>query len=264
LILLAPLVFGLVAPAWARAQLAVLSNLVEERTANPGERYAGRITVKNATGQQQNARIYQTDFRFAADGTSHTDDPGSSPRSNAPWVHPQMTRLSIAPGAQVTVSYSVDVPPGDSLRGTYWSMIMIEGTDTPAAAFAVRGAPGIGVSSVMRYAVQVATHIGATGNRAVRFDDVNAVKNVDGTGAVNLDVVNTGERGYRPTLWIEVYDSAGVLRAKGKQARGLLYPGTSLRQHYELGTLPSGRYKALIFADTGVEPVFASQFALVF
>jgi len=264
LTVVAPLVFGLVAPAWARAQLAVLSNLVEERSANPGERYTGRITVKNATGQQQNARIYQTDFRFAADGTSHTDDPGSSPRSNAPWVHPQMTRLSLAPGAQVTVPYSVDVPPGDSLRGTYWSMIMIEGTDAPAAALAARGAQGIGISSAMRYAIQVATHIAATGNRAVRFDDVNAVKNSDGTGAINLDVVNTGERGYRPTLWIEVYDATGVLRAKGKQVRGLLYPGTSLRQHYDLGMLPSGSYKALIFADTGVEPVFASQFTLVF
>jgi hypothetical protein len=93
---------------------------------------------------------------------------------------------------------------------------------------------------------------------------VNAVRNPDGTAAVNLDVVNTGERGYRPTLWIEVYDASGALRAKGRQVRGLLYPGTSLRQHYDLGALPSGNYKALIFADTGVEPVFASQLALVF
>jgi hypothetical protein len=244
----------------ARAQLAVLSNLVEERTANPGDRYTGRITVVNTTDQPQTARIYQTDFRFAADGTSHTDDPGSSPRSNASWVHPQMTRVTIAAGAQVSVPYSVDVPAGDSLRGTYWSMIMIEGTGTVAAPVAQTG---LGVASVMRYAIQVATHIGSTGTRAVQFTNVTAA-NANGSGAVNLDVVNTGERGYRPTLWIEVYDGAGVLRAKGKQVRGLLYPGTSLRQHYDLGTLPSGNYKALIFADTGVEPVFASQITLVF
>ena len=131
---------------------------------------------------------------------------------------------------------------------------------TAALAAARTGQSGMGVGSVMRYAIQVATHIGSTGNRAVQFTDVEPSKNADGTGAVNLDVVNTGERGYRPTLWIEVYDSAGVLRAKGKQVRGLLYPGTSLRQHYDLGTLASGTYKALMFADTGVEPVFASQF----
>ena len=81
---------------------------------------------------------------------------------------------------------------------------------------------------------------------------------------LDLTVVDTGERGYRPVLWVEVYDATGVLRAKGKQSRGLLYPGTSLRQHYDLGALPSGTYKALVFADTGVEPVFAAQFTVVF
>ena len=250
----------LASAAPARAQLAVMSNLVEERTANAGDRYTGRITVMNTTNQPQMARIYQTDYRFGADGTSHTDDPGSTSRSNASWIHPQMTRLSLAPGAQVSVPYSVDVPAGDSLRGTYWSMIMIEGTGVAA----VPSSAGVGIGSVMRYAVQVATHIGSTGTRAVQFTNVNAAQNADGTGAVTLDVVNTGERGYRPTLWIEVYDAAGVLRAKGKQVRGLLYPGTALRQHYDLGTLPHGNYKALIFADTGTEPVFASQITLVF
>jgi hypothetical protein len=253
-----------VLPAPVRAQLAVLSNLVEERTANAGDRYVGRITVVNTTDRPQTARIYQTDFRFAADGTSNTDDPGSSPRSNASWVHPQMTRLSIAPGAQVTVPYSVDVPAIDSLRGTYWSMIMIEGTGAAAVPAIDRAQTGVGIGSVMRYAVQVATHIGSSGTRAVRFANVNAARNADGTTGVNLDVVNTGERGYRPTLWIEVYDAGGVLRAKGRQVRGLLYPGTELRQHYDLGALASGSYKALIFADTGVEPVFASQITLVF
>src|SRR5262249_48180472 len=97
----ATLAVAFVAPARARAQLAVLSSLVEERTESRGERYAGRITVRNTTRQPQTAKIYQTDFRFAADGTSHTDDPGSSPRSNAPWVHAQMTRLSLPPGAEI-------------------------------------------------------------------------------------------------------------------------------------------------------------------
>ena len=65
-------------------------------------------------------------------------------------------------------------------------------------------------------------------------------------------------------LWVEVYDAGGVLRAKGRQSRGLLYPGTSLRQHYDLGALAAGTYKVLVFADTGVEPVFAAQFNVVF
>jgi hypothetical protein len=259
------LTLGIGAPAAARAQLAVLTSLVEEKTANPGDRYTGRITVRNTSATPQSARIYQTDFRFAADGTSHTDDPGSSPRSNAPWVHPQMARVTIPPGAEVSVPYSVDVPQSDSLRGTFWSMIMIEGAQTSAdVAAAKAGTASVGVASVMRYAVQVATHIGATGSRTVQFTDVGASKNADGGTSLDLTVVDAGERGYRPVLWVEVYDSGGVLRAKGRQSRGLLYPGTSLRQHYDLGALAAGTYKVLVFADTGVEPVFAAQFNVVF
>jgi hypothetical protein len=263
---IAPLLTIALAPAAARAQLTVLTNLVEERTARPGDQYTGMITIGNSSGQTQAVRVYQTDFRFAADGTSNTDDPGTSARSNATWIHPQVTRLSIPAGTEVNLPYTVNVPVADSLRGTYWSAVMIEGAPTsPAvAALTSAGRARAGVGSVMRYAIQLATHIGATGSRAVQFSNVNASQSPDSGSAVQLDVTNVGERGFRPTLWIEVYDSDGALRAKGKQVRGLLYPGTSLRQRFELGRFPRGSYKAVIFADTGSEPVFAAQFAVVF
>jgi hypothetical protein len=41
--------------------------------------------------------------------------------------------------------------------------------------------------------------------------------------------------------------------------RGLVYPGTSFRQHFEFGSLPPGTYKVIVFADTGEEKVTALQ-----
>ena len=61
-----------------------------------------------------------------------------------------------------------------------------------------------------------------------------------------------------------MYDANGALRAKAKQSRGLLYPGTSLRQHFDLGALPAGTYKAVVFADTGEDSVFATQYTITF
>src|SRR5471032_2112473 len=124
-------------PAAASAQIAVLSSTVEEKTAVRGEKYTGTIIVSNPGAQPQVARIYQTDYRFAADGTAHYDDPGTQPRSNATWITPQATRITIPANSQVAVPYSVVVPQGDSLRGTYWSLIMVEGpTAEPTAAAA--------------------------------------------------------------------------------------------------------------------------------
>jgi hypothetical protein len=245
----------------ADGQIAVLSALVEERTAAPGESYTGRIVISNAGREAQAVRIFQTDYRFLADGSSAYEDPATLKRSNAQWVTPQSQRLTIPAGGEVALPYSVKVPAGDSLKGTYWSTIQVEGQAPPPTS--TGGAqPQLALGAIVRYAVQVATHIGTAGARTVKFENPSATRDEKGEASLDLDVLNTGQRGYRPTVWIEVYDSEGALKATARQARGLLYPETSLRQHFVLGTLPAGSYKALVFADTGDETIFAAQFAI--
>ena len=252
------------APSEAEAQIAVLSSTVEEKVAAPGERYTGIIIISNPGTESKVARIYQTDYRFAADGKSYFEEPGSTPRSNASWVTPQSTRIVIPAGTDVRVPWTVAVPAIDSLRGTYWSTVMVEAEpgDGLSAVERSRGAPAMAVSAVIRYAVQVATHIQSTGTRGVKFESPRASTSAQGTAALDLDVVDAGERGYRPILWAEIYDDAGALRAQARQSRGLLFPGTSLHQHFDLGALPPGRYKALVFADTGEDTVFAAQYTV--
>ncbi len=251
-----------VAAARLPAQISVLSSTVEERVAARGEGYAGRITIQNAGSSAETVRLYQTDYRFSADGTSNFDAAGKQARSNAAWISLQSPQVTVLPGSTVSVPYTVNVPASDTLRGSFWSVIMVEGATKPATA-AERGKVQLGLGTVIRYAVQVATHIATTGTRAVKFTKAGVVPG-DTTSAIDLDVNDVGERAYRPVLWAEVYDAAGTLRGKAKQARGLLYPGSSLRQHFDFGKLPSGTYKAVIFADTGEDTVYASQYTVVF
>jgi hypothetical protein len=255
---------ALLAPVAVHAQIAVLSSTVEEQTVIPGESYRGSIVVSNQSNQPQVARIYQTDYRFASDGTAHYDEPNTSARSNASWIALQATHVVVPANAQVTIPYSVTAPQSDSLRGTYWSLIMVEGAPTEPSSASASAKPAVAVGAVMRYAVQVATHIRNSGSRTVKFTSPGAAKTASGSAALDVDMTDTGERGYRPTLWVEVYDAQGVLRAKAKQTRGLLYPGTSLHQHFDLGTLASGTYKAVVFADTGEDSVFATQYTINF
>lgn len=253
----------------AHSQIAVLSSTVEEHTGAPGESYLGRIQIANSSRRAQVVRLYMNDYRFFADGTSDFAAPGSTSRSNAPWISLQSQQVTVPAGGEVNVPYTVAIPKLDSLRGSYWGAIMVEpathgptgsGTDSASKA-------RVGLGMIIRYAVQVSTHIGASGTRSVHFDKIEAKQGVDsaaGRMALELDVENGGERAYRPALWTEIYDAQGTLRAKSKQQRGLLYPGCSLRQRFDLGKLPHGTYKAVIFADTGEESVYASQYTVVF
>lgn len=245
------------------AQVAVLSSTVQERAASPGETYVGTIRVLNPTDQPQAVRVYQTDYLFSADGTSNYDAPGSTPRSNARWIAPSASHLVVPAGAEVTVTYTVAVPASDSLQGTYWSAVMVEGVpQAPAIAEAAPVRRGsVGVGAVVRYAVQVATHLRG-GTQTVRFSALHADSLADSSRAIELVVANAGGRGYRPVLWVELYDETGALRVRRQQDRGLLYPGTSLKQRFDLGRLPPGMYKAVVFADTGDDAVYAAPYRL--
>jgi hypothetical protein len=248
-------------PVVARAQIAVLSSTVEEHEAMKGETYSGRIVIANSTSVPQPVRIYQTDYTFDAVGGNVFGDPGSMARSNAPWVKPQSQNVVVPPRSELTVPYSVKVPALDSLRGTYWSMIMVAGAETAPSAASKGG--NVGIGSVVRYGIQVATHIGSSGRRTVKFSNPAASHTANGA-ALDVDVTSSGDRATRPILSVELYDAQGVMRGKGRQVRGLLYPGTSLRQHFEFASLPPGTYKALVFADTGEDPVLAQQFTITY
>jgi hypothetical protein len=250
-------------PCIASAQIAVVGSTVEERVSAPGESYTGTIIVRNLTKQDQPVRIYQTDYLFYADGTSHFDDPGTTARSNAKWITPTVRSLLVPPSSEMAVTYAVKIPASDSLSGTYWSTIMVEGAPIEAG-HSSGGRPQVGVGAVMRYAVQVATHIRASGTRKVNFAQSHFLTNADSTQSFELEVQNVGERAYRPAVWIELYDAQGALKANVRQERGLLYPGTSLKQTFVLGRLVHGTYRAVVFADSGEDAVFASQYTLKF
>lgn len=253
----------------ANGQISVLSSTVEEYSGTPGESYVARIEISNTGKTPQVVRLYQTDYRFAANGTSNFDPPSSFARSNAPWIALQSERVTVPAAGTLSVPYTVTIPKADSLRGTYWSAVMIEPVEHAVAVSSkATSSPQMGLGTIIRYAVQVATHINTSGTRTVRFDSIGARRSDDDVSnaksGVELNVSNTGERAYRPSLWIEVYDAQGKLRATSKQQRGLLYPGCSLRQRFEFAPLPAGTYKAVIFADTGEETVYASSYAIVF
>ena len=243
------------------AQIAVIGSTVEEHTAAAGQRYEGTILIRNVTAAPQTVRVYQTDYHFFADGTSHFDEPGTTVRSNAAWIKPSTSTVMIPPSSELVVGYTVSVPALDSLRGTYWSALMVEGAPTAPPTAATKQ---VGLGAVVRYAVQLVTHLPAAGSRKVAF--ANQTLSLDSLGhhVMELEVQNAGERGYRPNLWVELYDATGAIRGRREQQRGLLYPGTSLKQRFVFDTLPAGSYKAVVFADTGDDSVFATQYKLQF
>jgi len=248
-------VLSLLLPLSVSATIMVLSDLTQEETVSPGGKYKGGIQLQNASGEVKSVRIYQTDYWFSHTGESRYDDPGTLERSNASWINVSELFMTLQPNEIRMVGYEVTVPAIDSLRGSYWSVLMVEGIQPPDTS-SLR--TGMAIQTVMRYAIQIITHIGASGSSDLEFLNVGVTRQ-NNLPVIEVDIRNMGDRALRPAVSIDLFDSAGTLLGTIAAERKRIYPGTSARILLSLEGMTPGSYSGVIIADCDEEHVFGAN-----
>ena len=122
----------------------------------------------------------------------------------------------------------------------------------PDIAQSAKGEVKLSIQTLMRYAIQIITHIGDTGNRKLDFVSVKLLR-AEEKSIFQIDVENIGERMLRPLLWVELYDKDGsnVVRFEGGKLR--VYPNTTVRYKVDLTDLD------LLFNERVIEPLLLSN-----
>ena len=239
------------------AEVTVIGGLTRDKTVQPGQQYEELIFLKNTGEVPAQARIYQTDYLFSADGKNSYGKPGTAPRSNAKWVSLSDDVKTIPPGETVGVKFTVIVPGGKEMTGTYWSMIMVEYAGKPPA-LKDRGKEEVqlGLRHVMRYGVQIVNHLGGTGEVKVKIAGKSLISE-DGRKTYRVDIGNAGDRWVGPEtdVWLELFDMKGGSAGKFEGKHKRIYPGTSVRQEFDLTNAAPGKYKGLLVIDTHAEEV---------
>lgn len=258
-LLAASLLLGLSAPA-AAGSITVVGSLARDVQLEPGQVHRDTVRVLNKGREPVEVRAYLRDYRFRADGSNDYAEPGSLDRSNAGWIAFAPGRFEVGPGETFPLAYEVRVPTGADLRGTYWSVLMVE--PVPGDPAPPSGEDGtITVRTLTRYGVQVSTRVGSGGEPGLAFPDIRMVPGPDGP-AVQVDVENTGELLLTPRTWIEIFTEGGAPIGRFGGGERRVYPRCSARFEVPLGELPQGRYAALVVADGGEDHVVGSQHML--
>lgn len=256
--IVSPVVFGMIFSGNAR--IAVMGDLSHERVSAPGETYSGTIVVRNLEDFPEEVKIYQTDYLFNCEGKSFYDEPGNFSRSNAGWITFSPKRLLIPPKEEMSIQFVVQVPASDSLFGTYWSVLMVEPVPRSSLESALPERT-LGVQTVVRYAIQVATHIGDTGTKKMRFMQSQLLRDRE-KRIFQVDIENTGDRMLRPSMMLQIFDMEGKEYGPFESEPLRVNPGTSVRHRFDVTSLPKGKYKALVVADCGEEDLFGIHYAL--
>lgn len=223
-------------------------DLTREFRLQPGQSAEGRFVLLNASNDTTSARVYLTDYRYTADGNTTYDEPGTLPRSCAPWIEVADRQPELKAGESRSISFRVAVPREVRLSGTYWCLVMIEplSLDEPSAPGTVR------VRSIVRYGLQIVVQVGESAAAKPRiFNQSVALER--GTRALCFDLSNDGERSFRPKIEVRLFDGQGraISTLQGRTTQVL--PETSVHQSFPLQNLGSGEYLAFIVLDSDDE-----------
>lgn len=246
----------------AMGDITVTSSLRSEFRAAPGETLTGSLTVRNDGQQAAVVNIKQEDFLLDLVGQVQYQPQGSSPRSNRTWLTVP-SQAQVPAGSSVTVPFTVRVPDDPELKGSYWSMIVVEPQEATTFQDDERGEDNVAtaVTVSFRYGIAVLVHVGQPDEQVILFADPQ-FSGEEGNFRLGLTLQNPGEFLLSARTWLELYDQRGALvrRVEGGEAR--LYPEASLLQHFELGALEPQRYQAVVIADAGGEQVYGVRYTL--
>lgn len=249
----------------SEAGILVVDGLTRERVVSAGETYEGFIEIKNTGKETEDIKIYQNDYLFYSDGTNIYGEPGTNKRSNANWFFFSPHQLTIPPGNTSRVSYTAKVSANKTLKGTYWSILMVEVIPkaSPESGRTSNDAVRYGLTQVFRYGVQMITHVGDTGIRRLKFSNPELLKD-ENKRVLQIDIENNGERYLQPSLWTKLYDEKGTYIDKFEGGTSRTYPGTSVRFKTDLSKVMPGNYKAMVVADCGGDDIFGATYSLKF
>lgn len=259
--ILSLLLFLFFIPFCTFASVEVIGSLRQVYQANPGEVIKGQIRIQNSEATDQEIRIYQTDLLYNLQDQTFYDEPGAHTRTNAGWIQYSPKTVVLKSMESRTIEYEITVPLGDTLTGTYWSVIMVEGVNP----IDPNRKGELSISTVTRYAVQIVNEMNNKGTGSLKFLEPTLVKGDNDKLFLAVDITNEGEHYISPEISMELYDEDGnSVKTITAPKRGL-YPKTSARYRLDLEGVPSKKtYKAMIVAAGADNDVFGLEYTLYF
>lgn len=258
-------VLAYTAPCLTATRIGIISDLTHSQVGLPGETYETTIFIKNFSDSETGIKVYQRDYSYNCDGDQFYHHAGALERSNSGWILLDPHEFVIPAGETGGIKCVVQIPNDPTLVGTYWSLVMIEPTEVRKSSDGQNAVysdeANFDVSPAKRYAIQVITHIGGTGNFQLDFVGTRFLLE-ENKRFLQIDVKNSGQRWLRPALYVEIYDRSGEYVSKSEGGKWRIYPGTSVRYRVDVSNLPPGEYNAMIIADNLDEHIFGMEYSL--
>ncbi|WP_114822198.1 WxL protein host-binding domain-containing protein [Chryseobacterium sp. KLBC 52] len=237
------------------AGIVILNGLTHSYKIENGKVYKGKVAIENTGSNPQSVKIFLQDYTYHADGTINYTALRTNKRSNGEWIKLNTNLVTLKGKEKTEIFYEITVPNQAMDPGSYWSIIIVEPVEEIKPS---DGKPGVSITSVIRYAIQVITDYETEKAKPdLKFESVKVEKQ-EGIQTAKVAIANNGNLYCKPTASIEIYNrkTGEKVGTYASLTMGLL-PNTSKMFYIDISKVPPDKYKATIIATDEEENAFA-------
>jgi hypothetical protein len=254
------LLFSLFISIQAFSGVVILNGLTHVHSGEAGSMISGKIKIRNDSPKENRIILYKQDLVLSCDNTSIFEykEINTNSRSMGSWLKVNVDEKILSPHEEYDLSYTINVPKNVTQKGSYWTVLMVEGADPIREP----ESQSLQVGSKIRYAVQLITELGSFESPKLQFENVEYKKGVN----TNLNVVqvklrNIGQYSAQTKVLLEIYDSKGTKLKVFQGSVRRIYPSLCNVFELEIKDLPKGTYDGVIIADNSKD-LFGSNVSI--
>ena len=233
------------------AEVAITNGLTHVYNGISGNVISGEIILVNTTEIQQRVTFDIQDAIYSCSATRIFSNETTHDFSSKKWFIASTMEKVLQAKEKYVYRFSIVVPKDQNLRGTYWSVVMVN-VENPIDESVVKN--GVKLNTKIRYAVGLYTNVNSFDSVDLDFDTINLNK-TENSDKKDLDIKILNKslfiQGIKLTL--EVYNDKGVKIYETTTGRNLTIPGACRSFKIELTQVPKGKYQCVLIADSKEE-----------
>lgn len=233
------------------ATVVVQNGLTHIHSMNSGDVLLGKIVLKNLSKKPERVSIYQNDLEVLCSGVVNYNKSGSNSKSLFEHISINTSDQTLAPNEEYEVSYKINIPANQSLKGSLWTLIMVEVAE-PISEQKVEY--GVSIGSKIRYGIQIIANVGENDANKYSFKDVKLVKN-ENEKKIEAVLSNEGDFLINPVLDVQIFDEKGTVVKEIKMPAKKLYPGNCQKFDVDISSLSTGKYNVILVSEANDESI---------
>lgn len=233
------------------ASVAITNGLTHVYNGTSGNIITGEIILLNTTDIEQRVTFEMQDAIYSCSKTRIFSEDITHSFSSKNWFNASTMEKVLKAKERYVFRFSITIPKNQKLRGTYWSVVMVN-VEKPVSEKVIEN--GVQLNSKIRYAVGLYTNVNSFDSVDLDFDTIKLNKD-DKSSKKNLDIKLMNKslfiQGVKLTL--EIYNDKGIKIHEAVTGRNLTIPGACRNFKIEISDVPKGNYQCVLIADSKEE-----------